>query len=945
MKNFTLCPLAASIVLCAAPLTFASDDRVALNNEAPAFITVENSAAPVITDSKLGAAIENEPWEKQLKAKDKDAGSQALYFRAVKAPAGFTMSATGKAQWTPDFSQAGQHNVVIAVSDGLHSSEKTLVLTVKNTNRAPVWQQAPLMSATENVAYKVKLQANDRDNQALSFSLKSAPKGMKIEGDNLLWLPSFEQAGEHSFEMIVSDGIEKVAQTFSLQLVNANRAPVFTSKSHFQLSENALFTVQLKAKDADKPEKLSFKKLTGPEGLTVSLEGELSFMPSFDDAGEHSVLVEVSDGELKAVQRLSLVVSDTNRAPQWVSTQLAAATELAAYSAQLVARDEDKADTLTYRLKSGPEGLLVSTTGVITFKPSYDQAGEQKLEVLVSDNKQDVKQVFQLNVENTNRAPEFVSKSVILAPENETYKYKLKAIDADNDALTFKLISGPKGLKLEGGTLTMLPSFEQAGEYPVHLKVSDNSAEGILSDEQFFTLKVKNANRAASISSVEDTQLGATENSLWTLPITASDLDGDALSYSLVVYPKGMSIQGNTISWTPSFEGKGRHDITLVVNDGTQDTPYAFSLNVANTNRLPSFTSTPVLSAKESETYQYILRATDADREPLNFKLLSGPEGLMLDPVNPHILTWQPGFQQSGEHHITVAVFDEQASVEQNFTVKVANTNRAPEFPKPVTEVLEDNAYMYKAYAQDPDLEDKKTVIVTALTLPDGMVFKDNTLSWKPDFKSADSYSIVLSASDGDLTTEQSFTLTVKNNNRAPVISSVPKTVAHETLSYQYTIQATDADDEAMTYQLVSGPEGMTLTGATINWTPQYTQGGDQSVVIGVNDGIDTTQQVFSVKVKNANRAPSLDKIPSQAVVVGSKFKYQLSSADVDGDSINFKLVHGPEGLTLSKKGLIKYKPKSLLAEPVMIIIQVDDGELKQRRRFELTVVSKPEKE
>ncbi|MCK5881634.1 MAG: tandem-95 repeat protein, partial [Sinobacterium sp.] len=610
MINLTLRPLAASILLCAAaPYSFSA----ALNNDAQVIDVAKNIAAPVIRDKKLGSVTENTPWQKQLSAKDKDATSQALYFRLISAPAGFTLSTSGLAEWTPNFNNSGEHNITISVTDGKNTSQKTLLLKVKDVNRAPVWQQSTLDSAKENMAYSAKLLASDGDNQALQFTLKSAPKGMKIEQGHLLWQPSFEQAGEHTIKIAASDGIDKSVQ------------------------------------------------------------------------------------------------------------------------------------------------------------------------------------IFNIHVENTNRTAAFTSAAITAATEDESYTYKLKAHDADDDDLNFELVSGPKGLTLKGQTLSMRPSFEQAGEYPVHVKVTDGSADKNLIDEQFFVLQVANTNRSAEIKKVESTQLAAIENSPWALKVNATDADNDSLKISLVTYPAGMTIQQGLISWTPTFENEGEHNIIVAAHDGTVETTYAFSVVVSNTNRAPSFTSEMVLNAKEAEQYQYVLRATDPDLTPLSFTLVSGPEGLILDPAKKNRLTWLPGYQQSGEHKVVVAVSDGETTIEQSNIITVENTNRAPEFPAPITTVLEDNLYSYKANAQDPDLEDKKSVTVTAVTLPEGITFKNNTLTWKPNFKAAGSYPIVLNASDGVLETEQSFSLVVENNNRAPVISSKPALVAHETLSYTYTIQASDA--------------------------------------------------------------------------------------------------------------------------------------------------------
>ncbi len=917
---------------------------VASNNQAAAYEAVKNQHPPKITQSKLGKAIENQAWSLQLTAKDADKQGdepRQVYFKLLDGPEGFELSADGQASWTPGYADAGSHNISVEVSDGQNSSQKALVLIVDDANRAPQWQMSELRSAKEDVAFEQSLQASDEDNQALTFTLKAAPKGMVIDGHRLVWTPSFEQAGDHTFEVVASDGIAKQSQSFTITVENTNRTPELTNKPEYQLSENKPFTLQLKAKDLDSgdQEKLVYSKVSGPQSLLVSPEGVLSFTPSFDQAGRLNIVVAVSDGQSQSIQQFSFQVKDTNREPQWLTSELENAKEAEKYQATLSAQDPDSADALSYRLKSGPKGMTVSATGVIDFRPTYEQAGTHTVKVLVSDGKNEVEQVLTIAVDNVNRAPAFESQANVLAEENKAYKYKLIAKDADKDVLSYSLIDGPEGLTLDGNILVMAPGFDQAGQYPVRVQVSD----GTLSSEQFFQLTIKNTNRAPAFDPVAVVSLSLEENAEWSIPLKAQDDDGDSLQYSVQQYPQGMSIDQGVLKWLPSFEQSGEHTVEVLVSDGTVTQSMSFTLNVANTNRDPSFVSEPVLEAKEAEAYQYVLKATDPDRSGLNFKLVSGPEGLVLDSQNLNTLTWKPGYQQSGEHEVVLEVSDGQSQVQQTYKVAVANTNRPPEFPEPVLSVLEDNEYSYHADAQDPDLEDKKAVTVTAVSLPDGVKFKNNTLSWTPDFKAAGEYPVVLSAADGDLVVEQKFTLTVENNNRKPEVTSKPIKEAHETLEYQYELTAIDADDEYLKYQLISGPEGMSLTendaGAAITWTPLYSQGGKQEVVIGINDGIDTTEHRFKIKVENANRTPSLESIPDQTVVLGQKFQYQLVSSDVDGDQVSFKLVNGPKGMSLSSKGLIEYKAKSVTDEPVMIVVQADDGELKKRRRFEMTIV------
>ena len=131
----------------------------------------------------------------------------------------------------------------------------------------------------------------------------------------------------------------------------------------------------------------------------------------------------------------------------------------------------------------------------------------------------------------------------------------------------------------------------------------------------------------------------------------------------------------------------------------------------------------------------------------------------------------------------------------------------------------------------------------------------------------------------------------------------------------------------------------MRLDGDSVSWLPGYKQSGKQAVTLTVSDGIDEVEQSFFIEVSNANRAPNIDNISDQQLLLGERLSYQLQASDADGDKVQFKLIHAPEGVSLSKRGKLKYTAKQLLNEAT-VIVQVDDGELKQRRRFLLSVVA-----
>ena len=67
--------------------------------------------------------------------------------------------------------------------------------------------------------------------------------------------------------------------------------------------------------------------------------------------------------------------------------------------------------------------------------------------------------------------------------------------------------------------------------------------------------------------------------------------------------------------------------------------------------------------------------------------------------------------------------------------------------------------------------------------------------------------------------------------------------------AYQYVVVATDAEADALSYALTTAPTGMTLTGNTINWSPNVGDAGSHPVEVQVSDGSSIATQLFSVSV------------------------------------------------------------------------------------------------
>lgn len=76
------------------------------------------------------------------------------------------------------------------------------------------------------------------------------------------------------------------------------------------------------------------------------------------------------------------------------------------------------------------------------------------------------------------------------------------------------------------------------------------------------------------------------------------------------------------------------------------------------------------------------------------------------------------------------------------------------------------------------------------------------------------------------------------SRNRAPVISSQPPKSASEQQAYTYQVQATDPDQDPVSYSLLQSPGGMNISiSGLIEWSPSSNQVGSFTVIVRANDG------------------------------------------------------------------------------------------------------------
>ncbi|KKU43483.1 MAG: Ig family protein [Parcubacteria group bacterium GW2011_GWA2_46_7] len=123
-------------------------------------------------------------------------------------------------QYSLGYDDAGQHEVMLVVSDGEQSSSQTWKINVENMNRKPVLDLINDIVVKETDIVKILPVASDSDNDQLTFKITDPI------GENGEWQTTYESAGEYKVAVSVTDGKDTVSQDVKIVVQNVNRPPV-----------------------------------------------------------------------------------------------------------------------------------------------------------------------------------------------------------------------------------------------------------------------------------------------------------------------------------------------------------------------------------------------------------------------------------------------------------------------------------------------------------------------------------------------------------------------------------------------------------------------------------------------------------------------------------------------------------------------------------------------
>jgi len=409
-------------------------------NQAPELASVENQTIDALKPTVI-----------RLVAKDADLPLQKLTFALVDGPKGMAVDPSeGVLSWTPAADQgSAQYPVTVSVSDGLRTVSTSFQVAVRVVNTPPFFINLFGRSVRELNLMSFKLNGRDQDlpAQKLTYGVVSGPKGLVVsEEGQVTWTPTEDQGPSTNTVLVrVTDSGTPAASTtnsFLVFVTEANTAPYFSSVYSRSFLESFPLNLTMNGRDADLPaQKLTYTLVSFPKGMTMTEAGVIAWQPTEDQGpSTNNIVVRVTDNastSLSSTTNFVVIVRESNQAPIFAVSNLTVAA-LSKLSVALKATDADiPVQKLSYRLDSGPQGLTVSTNGLLEWTPAANRAlTTNVVKAAVSDGGAWIQSTFRIIVRAVGSGPGSETKA-----SQKTY---LSLVVQPDQSLALK-VAGPEG--------------------------------------------------------------------------------------------------------------------------------------------------------------------------------------------------------------------------------------------------------------------------------------------------------------------------------------------------------------------------------------------------------------------------------------------------------------------------------------------------------------------
>ena len=506
-------------------------------------------------------------------------------FSLLQAPEGMSIAPNGLISWTPTPAQGDTQFFQVRITDSTTEDVQDGWIYV---NAQPRLVNAPPPAVTISAGDTLRLSFEGRDpNQyhALQWNLTGGPVNMTIDSaGDLTWPTTFQDLDAARYMVELSDGIDR-ALFRGIVFVNSPISILSTPPDSAIVSQTYRYPV--KTRDDNKSTLLKFRRPTVVTNIARSVAYNVDIQ---DDKFKRDL-----PRYLAQFRDLKNIFINKPRRPQAGEVAEAARIDLKQHVEHIFLEGDQlvlvihspeqglieledvlwelfqggrgimpkytakRIPFVRYSLREFPDGMTVDDDGLITWIPTFNQAGYDQVRLIVSDGYTRDEQSFQVYA---NYPPVIISQADTMALVEQRFVYQLRVDDKNKDArLTYRLTRHPEGMKVDSrGMVTWVPSLEQLNWQEFEVEVSDGHAV----DRQATTIFVNIPPRVIS-----QPKPVALNNYDYTYRVVAEDLNRDAVRYEATRLPRYSDFDPRTglFKWRPRNIQKGPNDIAFEITD------------------------------------------------------------------------------------------------------------------------------------------------------------------------------------------------------------------------------------------------------------------------------------------------------------------------------------------------------------------------------------------
>ncbi|MBX3706436.1 MAG: tandem-95 repeat protein [Pseudomonadales bacterium] len=462
------------------------------------------------------------------------------------------------------------------------------------------------------------------------------------------------------------------------------------------------------------------------------------------------------------------------------------ATTLVVGAPGVLGNDNPELDlTITAVLEDPPANgtVLLNPNGSFTYVPNVGFFGTDEFDYLAVGGLglDDDSATVSITVEPPPNTPPVANPDAVVVPEDGSVSITLTGSDGEGDPLSFNVTGGPSNGSLSGAApnLTYTPNANFNGSDSFTFVVNDGTVDSAPATVSI-TVTPENDAPVANGQAVSVAEDGSV-----SITLTGSDIDGDALSFSVSGGPSNGGLSGSApnLTYTPNPDFNGADSFTFVVNDGTVDSaPATISITVTPEND-PPVANDQAVSVGEDGSVAITLTGSDIDGDPLSYTVTGGPSNGSLSGAAPD-LTYTPNPDFNGSDSFTFVVNDGSVdSGPATVSITVTEANDAPVVVGSIADVSVDEdggsvAITLSGIFDDVDILTNGDSLTYTASHTGGGLFASfsvtgATLEMVPAPDQNGSATVTVRATDaGGLSAELSFQVTVNAVNDAPIVQN-----------------------------------------------------------------------------------------------------------------------------------------------------------------------------